>query len=236
MANYRDPKQTARIKRSVHLAAAKLFLQKGFAATTVKEIAREAGVSTSTMLYVHESKENILAALVAQILEQQFSVTEKLLRDIAHDKFLFYAAETTLQLYIVESHEHIRELYNTAYSLPKTTEVIQNTMSEKLEYVFREHLPHLQSQDFYELEIASCGIMRGFMSIPCDRYFTMERKIARFLETTFLIFRVSDDKIRELIQFVSQFDFHQLANRVVQSMREYLQAEPLWLNTKQEIH
>ena len=229
MANYRDPKQTTAIKTKVLYAAAKLFLQKGFSATTVKEIAKEAGVSTSTMLYIHESKENILAALVKDILERQFTKTEELLQDITDDKILFYATETTLQLHIVESHEYIRDLYNAAYSMPKTTENIQKTITGKLEYVFKDHLPHLQTKDFFELEVASCGIMRGFMSIPCDMYFTMQRKIRRFLETTFLIYRVSDEKIEETIRFVSQFDFVKLAEEVINSMFQSLETTPDWL-------
>lgn len=229
MANYRDPKQTIAIKTKVLYAAAKLFLQKGFSVTTVKEIAKEAGVSTSTMLYIHESKENILAALVKDILERQFTKTEELLRDITDDKILFYATETTLQLHIVESHEYIRDLYNAAYSMPKTTENIQKTITGKLEYVFKDHLPHLQTKDFFELEVASCGIMRGFMSIPCDMYFTMERKIRRFLETTFLIYRVSDEKIEETIRFVSQFDFVKLAEEVINSMFRSLETTPDWI-------
>lgn len=231
MANYRDPKQTIRIKTKVLYAAAKLFLQKGFAETTVKEIAKEAGISTSTMLYIHESKENILAALVRYILERQFSKTEELLKGVTDDRILFYATETMLQLHIVESHEHIRDLYNAAYSLPKTTENIQKTITGKLEYVFKDHLPHLQTKDFFELEVASCGIMRGFMAIPCDMYFTMERKMRRFLETTFLIYRVSDEKIEETIRFVSQFDFVKLADEVIESMFRSLEEVPHWLDT-----
>ena len=49
MANYRDPQQTLLIKTKVLYAAAKLFLQKGFSETTVKEIAQEAGVYTYKM-------------------------------------------------------------------------------------------------------------------------------------------------------------------------------------------
>ena len=230
MANYRNPKQTIRIKTKVLYAAANLFLTKGFAATTVKEIAAEAGVSPSTMLYIHESKENILAALFKEILNRQFAKTEESLKGVSDDKMIFYAAETTLQLYIVESNEYIRELYNTAYSLPKTTEIIQRMLTEKLEYVFKEHLPDLQTKDFFELEIAACGIMRGFMSIPCDMYFTMDRKIRRYLETTFLIYRVSDERIEQIIEFISRFNFEELADQVIQSMFRSLATEPQWLD------
>lgn len=226
MANYRDPNETLRIRTKVLHAAAKLFLTQGFSATTVKQIAAAAGVSTSTMLYVHGSKEDILAELVRFVLESQFGATEKLLRGITDDKILFYAAETALQLHIVESSEYIRELYNAAYSLPKTTDIIQHTITGKLEGIFREHLPHLETKDFFELEVASGGIMRAFIAIPCDMYFTMSRKISRFMETTFLIYRVSDEKIRQAVEFVSQFDFEKIARELIHQMLESLEKDP----------
>jgi hypothetical protein len=126
---------------------------------------------------------------------------------------------------MAESSEYIRELYGAAYSLPKSTEYIQKTITGKLEEIFKEHLPHLETKDFYELEVASGGIMRGFMTIPCNMYFTMERKVRRYLETTLLVFRVPDEKINESITFVSQFDFTKIAADVIQSMIEELEKQ-----------
>ena len=61
------------------------------------------------------------------------------------------------------------------------------------------------------------------MSVPCNMYFTMERKIKRFIETTFLIYRVSDEKINEAIDFVSQFDFKRISQGVLERMLKYLE-------------
>ncbi len=188
--------------------------------TTVKELAADAGTNTGVLMRTFGSKENILAILVEYVLNEQFSYTEELLKGKTEDKILFYAAETTLQLHIVESNEYIRELYCAAYSIPATTQIIQQTITGKLENIFKEHLPNLETKDFYELEIASGGIMRGFMTIPCDMYFTMDRKIKRFLETTFKLYDVPEKKIQETIEFVSQFDFKQISEKLVNEMLE----------------
>lgn len=82
----------------------------------------------------------------------------------------------------------------------------------------------LETKDFYEIEIASGGIMRGFMTVPCDMYFTMERKVKRFLETTFLVYRVPDEKIKEAVEFVSQFDYPAIAQNTIDSMFTYLES------------
>ena len=65
--------------------------------------------------------------------------------------------------------------------------------------------------------------MRNFISVPCDMYFTMERKIKRFIETTFLIFRVKEEKIKEAIDFVLKFDFERIAKEVLDKFLESLE-------------
>lgn len=209
-------------KRKLLSASAELFLTQGYQLTTMREITQKSGIDKNTLIRIFGSKENILAALVKYVLDGQFKQTAKLLEGKTDDKILFYAAETTLQLHIVESSEHIRELYAAAYSLPNTTDIIQHTITGKLEKIFKEHLPHLETKDFFELEIASGGIMRGFMTVPCDIYFTMERKVKRFLETTFLVYEVPKEKIKEAVEFVQQFDFAKIADETITSMLTYL--------------
>lgn len=158
------------------------------------------------------------------MLERQFDVAAELVKDLTEDKILFYAAETTLQLYLTEASENIRNLYSAAYSLKSTTELIQSTITEKLEYVFKEHLPHFETKDFYKKEIASGSIMRGFMTVHCDMWFTMEQKVEAFLENTFLLYHVSDEKIREAVKFVSQFDYPTIAKKIIDEMIQELES------------
>ena len=223
MSNYRTQEQAREFRAKVLYAAAKLFLKNGYTCTSLREIADEAGVIISSMSQHFGPKENVLAELVRYVLEGQFAATANFLKGKTEDKILFYAAETTLQLYMAESSEHIRDIYNAAYSLPKTTEIIQHTITHKLEEIFKQSLPHLETKDFFELEIASGGIMRGFMTMPCDMYFTMERKVKRFLETTLKLYDVPKEKIQETIEFVFGFDFEAIAKQTIESMLTFLQ-------------
>ena len=222
MGNYRTEEQAREFRLKVLHASAKLFLKKGYTLASMKEIAEKADVHIASMKQHFGYKENILAELVKYVLKGQFKATEELLKEKAEDKILFYAAETTLQLHMAESSEHIRDIYKAAYSLPTTTDIIQQTITHKLEEIFKPSLPDLETKDFFELEIASGGIMRGFLTMPCDMYFTMDRKVKRFLETTFKIYDVPKEKIEEAIQFVSEFDFETIAKNTITGMLERL--------------
>ena len=64
--------------------------------------------------------------------------------------------------------------------------------------------------------------MRGYITVPCDMYFTMDRKVRRFLEATLRVFEVKKEKIEEAIAFVSQYDFKTIAFTVIDSLYDYL--------------
>ena len=208
--------------KSLH-AAARLFLERGYTAATMRDIADAAGVNVSAMIRAVGNKETIMCELVHYVLEGQFQATTRLLDGVTEDKILFYATETTLQLYMAESDEHIREIYAAAYSLPESSALIMRIIAGKLEDIFGAYQPNLESKDFYELEIASGGIIRGYMTIPCDMYFTMERKVRRFLEASLRIYQVPEEKIQEAVAFVSRFDYSAIAQGAVESMLSALE-------------
>lgn len=218
----RPAAEKEKVKERILYVAAGLFIEQGYTETTLRQLAKEAETDLNSVTRLFGCKENILCELVTYVLEEQFRTAARKLQGITDDPILFYAAETTMQLYMAESSEAVRELYLTSYSMRRTMDIIQQMITEKLEKIFGAHLPDLTTKDFYELEIASGGIMRSFMARPCDMYFTMDRKVARFLETTFRIFQVPDEKIHEAVEFVQQFDFQNTVSGIIDRMLGYL--------------
>jgi AcrR family transcriptional regulator len=204
-------------------AAAKLFLEKGYVNSTMKEIASLASVNYGSMMFVFRSKEEILSELVGIVLDGQFESTARFLKGKTEDKILFYAAETTLQLYMAESSEHIRELYTLSYSQSASSNIIYEKITVKLAEIFKEQYPNYTQGEFYEKELASAGIMRNYMTRPCGIYFTMDRKVRAFLENAFLLYEIKREKISEAIEFVSQFDWKRIAADVINNMLAYFE-------------
>jgi len=89
--------------------------------------------------------------------------------------------------------------------------------------VFGKSHPELALSDFYELEIAAGGIVRGYLSTPCDMYFTMDHKVSRLITSIFKVFDVSEEEISKTLEFISQFDFDELAQDTLNSLPEYFQ-------------
>ena len=195
-------------------AAVALFLEKGYTRATTGEIAKAAGWGQSAFFHVFSSKEALLLELVQRMFGGQFDLAER--HTGAEDPVFLYAVETALQLHIAELTEPLRELYVMAYSLPTTSEYIYRSTSERLQVIFGPYLPESQPKDFYEMEIASGSIMRGFMSVPCDVYFTMETKISRFLDCSLKLYDVPKEKRAAVTAAVLQLDLHAMAASIIQ--------------------
>ncbi|MCC8139024.1 MAG: TetR/AcrR family transcriptional regulator [Lachnospiraceae bacterium] len=215
--------QSDAMRRRILNAAAESFLENGFTDTTVRSITTKLGISIGAFNSHFRTKEDVLCELIGFVLESQFSTSEKLLAGKTEDKLLLYAAETALQLHIVELNENLRDVYSSAYSLPKTSALIQQTVTGKLERIFREYLPELQTKDFYILEIATGGIMRGFMTVPCNMWFTMDQKVEAFLKNAFRLYDIPPEKIQEAVDFVKQFDFQAVAKETLSGIFRYLE-------------
>ena len=219
VANYKSEQEHKAFRDKVLLAAARLFLEKGYSNAGTRDIAKAAGVNVSTMNKNFGAKENILCNLVSYVLSSQFKAAHLFLQGVSDDPILYYAAETTLQLYMAESNEAVRELYSVAYSLPHTSELIRQAVTEKLvSRIFKEYLPDDGIEEFYLREISSGGIIRSHMMIPCSDHFPMEEKIRSFLEASLRIYQVPEDKIKEAVRFVKQFDYPALAQKTIDTM------------------
>lgn len=204
-------------------AAIKLFLQNGYEKTTTAAIAKEAQVSYSSLFAAFENKEALLLDLVKVMFQNQFSSAEEH-GDAVNDPVFLYCVETAVQIYITELSEPLRELYVMAYSLPSTSEYVYETTAKRLEVIFAKTMPQAQPKDFYEMEVASSGIMRAFMAKPCDLYFTVERKISRFLQCSLTLYGVPQPQQQMLIDTVLKMDLPATAQAIINGMLQKAEA------------
>jgi len=203
-------------------SATKLFIENGYTNTRIKDIAADSGVGYNEIFRMFTDKDTLLSHLVDLVIEHQFEVSKNVLSNITNDELFLYVFESVLQLYITELNENIREMYAVSYSLPSTSHKIYDYFSSKIETVFKKYLPEYETKDFYELEIATAGIMRGFIINPCNMYFTIDRKVQRFIRTTLKIYEVPREKIEEVIAFIESFDMKAYAEGVVATLYEYI--------------
>ncbi len=226
MAGKRRETHYNELKERIVKVSAKNFFEKGYLNTSIKEITQGANIGTSSFNNIFQTKEDILCEIVPLVMEKQFAVTRALLKGKTEDKLLFFATETVLQLHIAEVNASVRDVYTATYSFLKPQAVIRERITSRWEEVFKDYLPSHTTSDFYQLEIATGGIIRGFMIVPCDMWFVMDKKVESFLECSLKIYDIPTDKIREAIAFVKQFDLAKIARETVDELIKSFETQP----------
>ncbi len=216
MANVRNASETAELYKKVLTAATELFIEKGYERTTVLDIAKKSGVPKTKIFYEMKTKEDILCALVTRFLGGVTEASDAVSKKLTDDKLLIYAANEVLQLYMAEMSEDMRNLYLAGYSLPKTSEEVLKRRTEMMYEIFGEFFPQFEKKDFYETEIASMGIMRAYMTVPCDMYFTIKAKSEKLVTMLLLIYKKDDETIRKALEFIEKIDFETVAKNAVE--------------------
>ena len=218
LANIRNEAETKELYRKILTAATALFMQKGFEKTTLMDIAKLSGVSKRVIIYEMNSKEELLGHLVTKFLDGVTEASIAVAKEFTDDNLLIFMANEVLQIYMAEMNEDMRNLYLAGYSMPKTSEEVLRRRSNILYERFGDMFPNFELKDFYEFEIASMGIMRAYMSVPCDMYFTLEAKTERLIVTMLRIYDVDKDIIGKVNEFIKKIDFKTVAQKAVESV------------------
>ena len=204
-------------KKRILAVCVKLFLEKGYKQTTLSEINEKAGVSYSQFQNIFRAKDGVLTELVEFMFENQFAMA----RSAAAAKLspvCIYAVETSLQMTLTELNENLREIYIEAYTQKEASEFIFRETAKELYQIFGPYQPELTARDFYDMEIGSAGIMRGYMARPCGGTFTLEKKLRLFLTMSLRAYNVPREEMEQAIRFVEGLDIRAISERVMQEL------------------
>ena len=133
-----------------------------------------------------------------------------------------YAAETAIQITLTELNENLREIYIESYTQSEVSDCIFRATVKELYQIFGSYQPELTERDFYDMEIGSASIMRGYMAHPCDGELTLEKKLRLFLTMALRVYNVPQEETERVLAFVAGLDIRRIAERVMQELFKML--------------
>ena len=204
-------------KRRILAASVRLFLEKGYTNTKVAEILKEADVSAGSFQNIFHTKNGVLTELIGMMFGMQFGAVKPLAANVPSPAYI-YAVETALQLALTELSENLRDIYVEAYTFPAAAEIIHRSTTVELQAAFGAYMPGCAESDFYEMELGTAGMMRGYMARKCDQYFTLEHKIRRFLSMSLSAFHVPEQERGKIIAFVAGVDVRAEGRKVMDAL------------------
>lgn len=211
-------------KRRILRACVKLFMAQGYYKTTLTEIVKEAKVSFSSFQNIFHTKSGVLLELTKLMFSSQFSAAKSAAIG-SLSPVCVYAAETAIQMTITELNDNLREIYVEAYSDAESLEFIFENTSAELMKIFSPYNPDWSAEDFYEFDVGSAGIMRGYMAKKSNSNFTAEKKLERFITMSLRSYNVPKNEIDEALAFVFSLDIKEISKRVMHELFEFLALE-----------
>ena len=204
-------------KKRILTVCVRLFLEKGYRRTTLAEIIEKADVSYSTFQNIFRAKDGVLTELVEFMFSNQFAMARSMTGAQLPPVYT-YAVETAIQMTLTELNENLREIYIEAYTQEEASEYIHRETAKELYQIFGSYQPELTARDFYDMEIGSASIMRGYMAYPCDEELTLEKKLRLFLTMSLRAYNVPKEETEQAIRFVEGLDIRTISERVMQEL------------------
>ena len=199
----------------------KLFLEKGYKNASTTQIQNDAKVSCSSFQNIFKNKEGVLLELVKYMFKNQFGIARNALGEELSPVYV-YGVETAIQLTLTELNENLRDIYVEAYTRETTLDYIQKETAKELKEIFGGYQPELTEKDFYQLELGTAGLMRGYMANPCTEDFTLEQKLNTFLTLALRCYKVPEDEIDKVLAYIAGLDVRNLAQSVMEELFEKL--------------
>ena len=208
-------------KKRILTVCVKLFLEQGYKKTTVAQIVQQASVSNSIFQNIFRAKDGVLTELAQSMFSNQFAMARSTAGTQLPPIYV-YAVETAIQMTLTELNENLREIYIEAYTQKESSDYIFRETAKELYQIFGPYLPGRTARDFYDMEIGSASIMRGYMAHPCDEELTLEKKLRLFFSMSLRAYRVPEDELEQVIRFVEGLDIRTIAERVMHALFEAL--------------
>ncbi len=193
--------------------ATRLFLEKGFSASTHRMIAKESGFGLGTVTYHYRAKEDMLRLLIEELMDYHLDTLEQA-AETTKDNLYAYALEIAIQIALCENNKKAWDLYHSAYNHPETYAYIKDWASKKNYELLGDKTPNLTEADYRRIENITSGIeLAAFMS-PCNRYFTLDDKISLSLDTMMKAYNISEKDRKQTIEKILKLDYEQTAKEL----------------------
>lgn len=201
--------------------ASEMFLTYGYTETSTKKLASELGISVGNLSYYFPTKEHLLAELTTRLCDYHAIVMESEM-DEGRTSLLAYLLEITSMMSICDENDIAKDLYASVYRNPLTLRMIRVADTEKVKYIFKDHCPHWENEDFVLTENVVSGIEYASIMKENAESIALDRRIVKTLRMVMKAYNVPEDLIEQKIEKVLAIDYRKVGRKFVEGFSQYV--------------
>lgn len=200
-------------RREILVAARELFVKKGYEQTSVNDILKIVDIAKGTFYYYFASKEEVLEAIILDIVEEGARRAEMILKDKSIPLVNRIMMAIMAQAPEFEGSDQIKEELHKVENA-KLEQLYLKAMLKRMTVVLKE--PFLEGIDRdifhmeYPTECIESILLLGHMMFDCDVFeWKMEdypRKIQAFLCNVEKMLGTEEGELKEFIRMFGQMD------------------------------
>ena len=198
-------------RREILLAARELFVKKGYEQTSVNDILKIVDIAKGTFYYYFASKEEVLEAIVLDIVEEGAGRAEKILKDKSIPLVNRIMMAIMAQAPEFEGSDEIKEEIHKVENA-KLERLYLKAMLKRMTPVLQEPVLEGTDRDIfhmeYPMECIESILLLGHMMFDCDVFeWKMEdypRKIQAFLCNAERMLGTKEGELKEFIRMFGQ--------------------------------
>lgn len=216
-------------KLQIVRAATRLFLEKGYSATTFKMLAAALGMSPGNITFHFPTKEHLLAELNGLLCRFQWQrMDQRAAEGVSTTKSL--AMEIAAVVAACEDDLAVRDLYLAAYRSPICMAIIRRNNVAQVKESFGKGLPLWTQEQFDAAEMLSSGVLYGALMTDSS-VIPLATRVVATLDAVLAIYGLPAATRREEVAHAMMLDFHRLGQEIIADFRTFAEedsAQTLW--------
>lgn len=194
--------QSEQVRVKVVEAAQRLFLERGYARTTLREISAEAGVSYGSIYHHFQDKDGIFRELILENFEKTQRTADRRLPTSA-SVHLRLALKWAGLIYAISSDARVAEMLSVAYRSWKISEALLQASATRHQEWLKPELPDWPENRFFAATLVLLGAMSGVVDekLNLDRL-SAEERVNAVLSAALPCFGASPEVTRKVIRQV----------------------------------
>lgn len=200
--------------------ATSMFLERGYSASSTKQIAQALDIGTGNLTYYFPTKEHLLAELVDILCRFQWKMMERE-ADEGLSSIMAICLELTTMAAMCESDPAVKDFYVSSYASPLCLEIIRKNDTARAKEAFREYCPDWTDEHFAEAELLVSGIEYATLMTVGDPV-SLEIRIAGALNSILRIYNIPEEIRSQKINRVLQMDYRAVSRRMLAEFRRFV--------------
>ena len=207
-------------KKEIVRVAVKMFLEKGYSQTSIKNIGDKLDMSSGHIMFYFPTKEHLLLELVRLLCDFQREMLQGAI-GIGNSLLTAMGTELLVMANIVDKNAVFKEFYIAAYTHPLTLEYIQGNDANRSKMIYGEYCVGWSEEQFLETEILVSGLEYAMLATPSNM--SARSRVPGVMRVIMRLYNVPESVIEEVIKKVYTTEsVNEISKEIGQGFRYYI--------------